>query len=393
MEVESCNSNSDIQQWIAYWVIFTLIGVFELMLADILIWLPFWPYLKLVTTCWLVLPYFSGASYVYQHFAKPCVFLKLQQFRAWFIPSNENYILSSYDFLLAAKQYIEHSGIETLEKYISKVHSCFQSLYLVQSSEGKSRPSNISRMNAEVLLLSSEKKVEKVWTCTPCLVSTTSEPDFMKHIEGRKHKVMEGYGLKIRRRSSNEKLVLDLVPQRTGGVNLNGHTRWCIWDKPDAGWTKLNTDGSLDLENARLGGLLRDYMGNPICAFVSNTTRDGIFSLELWAIWRGLVLAQGHGIKAVWVESDSESVVKVINKEISYPPYAHSCLTHIWKLLKRFEKHRVTHSWREANRAADHLSKMNLCGKDVVLWPKNFPEPLCIIIKEDAEGKLYRRRL
>ncbi|KAL6297169.1 hypothetical protein ACE6H2_005311 [Prunus campanulata] len=167
--------------------------------------------------------------------------------------------------------------------------------------------------------------------------------------------------------------------------------RTCIWKKPELGWTKLNTDGSVDRENAGYGGLLRDYKGDPICAFVSKALGDDIFLVELWAIWRGLVLALSLGIKVIWVESDSESVVQTINGDRPYSQKASSCLKHIWELLKKFNKHQVSHSWRETNRAADHLSKMVLLGSDVVFWPVDFPDTLHNIIKEDAKGRIYFR--
>ena len=171
-----------------------------------------------------------------------------------------------------------------------------------------------------------------------------------------------------------------------------GSSRWYSWKRPEIGWTKLNTDGSIDRENAGFGGLLRDHNGDPICAYVSKAHQNDIFLVELWAVWRGLVLASRLGIKAIWVESDSMSVVKTINREQPYSSRVGSCLNHIWILLKKFEKYRVSHTWRETNQAADCVSRMDLSGSDVVLWTTDFPDDLCSIIKDDAEGRMYRRR-
>lgn len=167
--------------------------------------------------------------------------------------------------------------------------------------------------------------------------------------------------------------------------------KWCAWTKPELGWIKLNTDGSVDKRNASLGGLLRDFKGKPICAYVSKTSTNDIFLAELWAIWRGLVLALSLRIKVLWVESDSMSAVKTINKEQQYGPKVDNCLKRIWKLLIKFDKYKISHSWRESNKAADNLSRMDLPGHDVVLWPADFPNSLWKIIKDDARGKLYRR--
>lgn len=166
----------------------------------------------------------------------------------------------------------------------------------------------------------------------------------------------------------------------------------CYWKKPDCGWIKLNTDGSVDKEHAGFGGLLRDHNGAPICAYVSKSPRGDSFMVELWGIWRGLRLASTMGIKFIWVESDSMSAVKTINREQpSYATMASSCLECIWEILKKFDKYQVTHSYRESNKAADYLSKMEVEGRDVVLLPDVFPRCLNKMIEDDAQGKWYYR--
>lgn len=259
---------------------------------------------------------------------------------------------------------------------------------------------NYDNTECEHILPASPKKVQKEWSCALCLVNTTSEKCLKKHLRGKKHRAEE---LALRRphnsfsmeKRQNGMVLLGLVNFEKWSGFLGPVTRsirWCRWKKPDFGWVKLNTDGSIDRENAGFGGLLRDYKGDAICAFVSKASGDDIFMVELWAIWRGLVLALGLGIKIVWVESDSMSVVKTINRKQPYSGKADSCLKHIRMLLKKFEKHKVSHSWRETNRAADYLSKMVLDRNDVVLWPVDFPNGLHNIIKDDAEGRIYCRR-
>ncbi|XP_057974669.1 uncharacterized protein LOC131162332 [Malania oleifera] len=243
-------------------------------------------------------------------------------------------------------------------------------------------------------------KVQKEWSCPVCLVNATSEKCLRQHLQSKKHKVKEKE-IKANELATitivqpsemlmrtNELVFLDKISQIVEFTQL---IKWCRWEKPKFGWTKLNTDGSINCENAGFGGLLRDYQGDPICAYVSKAPRVDIFLVELWAVWRGLVLAWGLGVKVLWVESDSMSVVKTINREQPSSSKAGNCLKHIWQLLTKFEKYRVTHSWRETNRAADCLAKMDLMGNDVVLWPPDFPSCLRNIIKDDAQGKMYRR--
>jgi ribonuclease HI len=253
---------------------------------------------------------------------------------------------------------------------------------------------NYSSTEINVTWPTSPKKVQKEWSCALCLVSTTSEKCLETHLQGKKHMAKKEELRMEKLIKSNGMVFVQMNLEKLSDLlsPVAGSIRWCRWQKPKFGWTKLNTDGSVDRENAGFGGLLRDYKGVPICAFVSKAPCDDIFLVELWAVWRGLVLALGLGIKVIWVESDSLSVVKTINKKQPFSPKAASCVYHIWELLKKFEKYKISHSWRETNRAADHLSKMAVLGSDMVFWPTNFPKSLGKIIKDDAEGKIYCRR-
>ncbi|GMI94861.1 hypothetical protein HRI_003155400 [Hibiscus trionum] len=113
--------------------------------------------------------------------------------------------------------------------------------------------------------------------------------------------------------------------------------------------------------------------------------------VELSAIWRGLHLALSLGIRTIWIESDSLSVVKTINGQQPGGPSSGCYLSKIRKLLAHFDGCRVTHTWREANKAADYVSRMDVGLKDVVFWPTDFPDMLHDIIKDDVQGKIYFR--
>lgn len=249
----------------------------------------------------------------------------------------------------------------------------------------------------------------QVWRCTLCEVSTTSEKCLQKHIEGKKHKIKE-QELNPSELEANTSDRSSIMPKKTKpGMALDRNFNliasgnlqkcssidkpmmWISWQKPPSGCTKLNTDGSIYRGNAGLGGLLRDYRGDPICAFVTKAHFDDTFLVELYAVWRGLVLASHMGIRVIWVESDSESVVETITRRRSCSAKASSYLNDIWRLLNNFEEYLISHTWRETNKAADYLSKMVLPGSDVVLFPDYFPISLCNIIKDDAEGRMYPR--
>ncbi|KAK9684567.1 hypothetical protein RND81_10G218700 [Saponaria officinalis] len=67
----------DDQQWLTYWILYSLITLFEFTFAALIEWIPIWSYAKLIATCWLVMPYFSGAAYVYDHFVRPTIVSRL----------------------------------------------------------------------------------------------------------------------------------------------------------------------------------------------------------------------------------------------------------------------------------------------------------------------------
>lgn len=115
----------DDQQWLTYWVLYSLMTLFELTFAKVIEWLPFWPFAKLIFSCWLVLPYFSGAAYVYQHFVRP-MFVNQQTVNIWYVPrkkgifSKPSIFSKPDDVLVAAEKFIEENGPEAFQKLINK---------------------------------------------------------------------------------------------------------------------------------------------------------------------------------------------------------------------------------------------------------------------------------
>uniref|UniRef100_A0A5B7AEV5 HVA22-like protein n=1 Tax=Davidia involucrata TaxID=16924 RepID=A0A5B7AEV5_DAVIN len=109
----------DDQQWLTYWVLYSLITLFELTFAKLIEWIPFWSYVKLIVTCWLVIPYFSGAAYVYEHYVRP-IYVNPQNVNIWYIPRKKDAFSKPDDILTAAEKYIEENGTEAFEKLINR---------------------------------------------------------------------------------------------------------------------------------------------------------------------------------------------------------------------------------------------------------------------------------
>ncbi|KAK7304612.1 hypothetical protein VNO77_42496 [Canavalia gladiata] len=109
----------DDQQWLTYWVLYSMITLFELTFAKVLEWIPIWPYAKLTLTCWLVIPYFSGAAYVYEHYVRP-FFANPQNINISYVPSKKDSLGKPDDILTAAEKYIQEHGTEAFENMINK---------------------------------------------------------------------------------------------------------------------------------------------------------------------------------------------------------------------------------------------------------------------------------
>lgn len=82
--------------------------------------LPFWPYAKLIATCWLVIPYFSGAAYVYEHFVRP-LFVNPRTVNIWYVPRKKDVFSKPDDILTAAEKYIQENGPDAFENIINRV--------------------------------------------------------------------------------------------------------------------------------------------------------------------------------------------------------------------------------------------------------------------------------
>uniref|UniRef100_A0A2P2IZ75 HVA22-like protein n=1 Tax=Rhizophora mucronata TaxID=61149 RepID=A0A2P2IZ75_RHIMU len=113
-------SHDDDRQWLTYWVLYSMITLFELTFAKVLEWIPIWSYTKLMLTCWLVIPYFSGAAYVYEHFLRPLFINPQQTVNIWYVPRKKDTFSKQDDILTAAKRYMEENGTEEFEELIHR---------------------------------------------------------------------------------------------------------------------------------------------------------------------------------------------------------------------------------------------------------------------------------
>ncbi|CAN6484630.1 unnamed protein product [Victoria cruziana] len=113
-------SRQDDRQWLTYWVLYSMITLCEMTFSKIIEWIPFWSYAKLIATCWLVLPYFNGAAYVYEHFIRPC-FVNPHPINIWIFPGKKS-ILNKLpdDCSSAVERYIADNGQEAFERLMAQ---------------------------------------------------------------------------------------------------------------------------------------------------------------------------------------------------------------------------------------------------------------------------------
>ncbi|KAI9086391.1 hypothetical protein K1719_031475 [Acacia pycnantha] len=113
-------STVDDQQWLTYWILYSMITLFELTFYKVLEWIPIWSYAKLILTCWLVLPYFNGAAYVYEHYVRPLFVNPETRVNIWYVPRKKDFFSKPDDILTAAERYIQEHGTEAFENMINK---------------------------------------------------------------------------------------------------------------------------------------------------------------------------------------------------------------------------------------------------------------------------------
>ncbi|KAJ0010436.1 hypothetical protein Pint_33462 [Pistacia integerrima] len=209
------DSNSDPKKLVAYWILFSLIFLFEHAFVRLLQWVPFWPYIKMIISFLLVIPNFDGAFYVYQHFLRPCLlvdtnFLLNNQFK-----QSEEFVTKGNNLATEVKRYVKENGPQPLEVASEvKVQSANNFVEKVTEKKDVDAAKQVTRTEPGLSQTESKKlvageikeisdtveavrdfceipvtmRVQREWTCAICQVTTQSETTLNSHLRGRRHR-------------------------------------------------------------------------------------------------------------------------------------------------------------------------------------------------------------
>ena len=166
------------------------------------------------------------------------------------------------------------------------------------------------------------------------------------------------------------------------------------WEKPNAGWKKLNTDGSLVDSLGLVGGrgVVRDEQGNWVLGYARRIGPVNSFLAELWSLRDGLLLCVQAQVQALIVEMDTKALVDAFSNQTKSNAIVSSLMEDCRHLATQIPQVSFRHIYREANMYADHLAKLGaFMETDFVA----FSSPLVDIIsffEADSRG-LYVNRL
>ncbi|KAL9329201.1 hypothetical protein ACSQ67_004204 [Phaseolus vulgaris] len=270
------DSNKETKDLISYWILLSLLYLFEYAFFRLLQWFQFWPYTKLMIILWLILPDFERASYAYNNIIRKCfsnpqaAIRSLNNWRKFFVKKD--------NFLLHAEKYVEENGAEALMKLIaSKNTTCKpvaeatnasrvtdheeiqktneknhrterKATKVLEVIEKKEIPTGnqdipvvpkvVQSQNASPTMLETKgvvmkdkadgelpqisihKEVQKEWTCALCQVTTTSEKTLNEHLKGSKHRAKEN-DIKAKFQPVSQKLKSDHSKEEIKQKNIN----------------------------------------------------------------------------------------------------------------------------------------------------------------------------
>jgi len=168
--------------------------------------------------------------------------------------------------------------------------------------------------------------------------------------------------------------------------------RYVRWQPPQPGRVKLNFDGSATNSSAAGGFLLRDWMGRVITATATNYGLTSSLVAEARAVKDGLLMALHTGFTTIDVEGDNLVVIQALTGSRHIPWQISHIIRDIQQILHDDRRISFTHVLREANMAADWLSKFGHSITNTFTSDFCFSPVLSQIVADDFIGRTLVRR-
>lgn len=111
---------------------------------------------------------------------------------------------------------------------------------------------------------------------------------------------------------------------------------------------------------AGISGVFRNHLGDWLLGFNRNIGIASNILVEAWAIREGLQIAVRKNWSMLIIESDSTTMVDILNGKIVFPQSLLP-LIYDWRfLMSILQAVEVKHTFREGNRTADALVKQEI---------------------------------
>ncbi|XP_040988914.1 uncharacterized protein LOC121236529 [Juglans microcarpa x Juglans regia] len=155
------------------------------------------------------------------------------------------------------------------------------------------------------------------------------------------------------------------------------------WRKPREGVTKINWDAAFLKDSKRMGiGIVfrdqeRDIL---LSACILQSRVMSATQVEATALWKAMKMCDELQMGEVEFEGDALCIVKAVNNKDENWEWGGQTIEDIQGLLHNRSQWLVTHTFREANKAADYLAKFSLNASEEVIWMEDGPKGLYSLI-------------
>ena len=173
------------------------------------------------------------------------------------------------------------------------------------------------------------------------------------------------------------------IPEESPGPVI-AETRASGWLRPHLGWVKVNIDAAFSsTTGAGFGMVIRDNGGKLVvaAAFFAGHQLDSEVSEALCLKW-AIQLSRNLQCTNVQFETDCMSILHSWNPSRNASSYFHDTVQESRILSNCFENFSLSHVKREANSAADFMSRIAYSHLDMV-WFDTGPSGLQAVIDSD----------